>query len=650
MRRFLPLLLVLAGAVAAAPFATAATARAVDFTRVMSALPLQSRTFAPDSAAPPESTTFVQFLSVCPGHDCGSGRPICVTDSITATVGGSLPSNCYRIRDLFLYYPPILSIRPFAPWVVVVIDDGACLGRPCVGGRYPWSGQVTMPPLPEGPYSLDVAVIRVSCADSVPPPPSPLLHMPFAVVRCDSIPPSYGCLSGDWRHLSVGTNTGGCDATIGPGGAAQLVFALHTDTPVAALQGSFVLDPSVLRVTAIEPAGDAQGYRLTWSPTANGANFILFNDGGVPIPPDSLNGPGRPILLVTVTAPAGAMVPAETRLVALHPVGSDPAGGLVPECIVGGPDGFPKPPPFARICGMADCDANHDGRTDVRDLVLMVRCLRAGAACTTVFDCQRDGAFTLDDILCCAWRILHVAPCANPFDCAPDSTRPGQPLGVGVEVGLPVEVAGEVRVPIHIAGADHVGAARLAMRFPADRWRIAGLDATDAAWLTLVDAQADEAIMGAIRIGDAPAAGGLDLTLRLAPLGDAAAGGELGSLSADLSATDGVKLVTPVVAPVRPLPGSPSVELSENRPDPFAGETRFTLSLPAAAAVDLGVFDLNGRRVASLHHGALAAGVSEFAWNGRGDGGARLGAGVYFYRAVTGGRAVSRRMVFLGGN
>ena len=140
----------------------------------------------------------------------------------------------------------------------------------------------------------------------------------------------------------------------------------------------------------------------------------------------------------------------------------------------------------------------------------------------------------------------------------------------------------------------------------------------------------------------------LELTLRLEPIG-AASGGELGSLSADLSATDGVRLIVPVVAPSRPLPGGPTVELSENRPEPFTGETRFTLSLPATTAVDLGVFDLGGRRVATLHHGSLKAGVSEFTWNGRADAGARAGAGVYFYRAFTGDRTVSRRMVYLGG-
>jgi hypothetical protein len=153
--------------------------------------------------------------------------------------------------------------------------------------------------------------------------------------------------------------------------------------------------------------------------------------------------------------------------------------------------------------------------------------------------------------------------------------------------------------------------------------------------------------MGAIRTSPEVGPTELNLTLRLQPIGGAPAGGELGALQADLSTIDGVKLLGTVVAPVRPLPGR-AIELSENRPEPFSGETQFTLSLPVASLVDLGVYDLGGRRIATLHRGPLKAGASEFSWGGRSDGGGRARGGVYFYRAVVDGRAVSRRMVFLG--
>jgi hypothetical protein len=220
---------------------------------------------------------------------------------------------------------------------------------------------------------------------------------------------------------------------------------------------------------------------------------------------------------------------------------------------------------------------------------------------------------------------------------------------VHVSAGAPVEDGDGIRVPIHIDGADHVGAARLAMSFPADRWSIVSFDSDDPEWLTLAGEDRGQVVMGAIRTSPGPGASGLNLSLRLRPVGGSASGGELGALQVDLSGPDGVKLLAPISGPVRPLPGGPTVELSENRPDPFSGETRFTLSLPVAAAVDLGVFDLGGRRISTLHHGALKAGVSEFAWNGRLDGGGRARGGIYFYRAAVNGQAFTHRMVFLGG-
>lgn len=644
MRRVPLLLFAFACALlAAAPAPANASARAVDITPVLPAPSMASRTFAPDSAAPPESTAFLQFMGVCPAPRCDSGGPICPKDSITVTLGGSLPSDCFIIRRIELYYPPIMSIRPFAPWVVVVVDDQACLDRLCHVGRYPWTGKINMPPLPEGPYSLDVVVVRVSCTDSIPPLPSPQHSMPFTVASCDSTPPTQnGCLVGDWRHHEPG-----CDATVSPSGHTVVLFTLRSLlAPVAALQGNFELVPPTLQITDITPRGDASGWRLSWTPTSTGARFVMFDEGGRPLSPDSLGASAHEILAIQVSAPPGVVVPAETHLLARDLAGSDPNGALVPECMV--ISMLPGFSPYAKICGVGDCDANKDTRIDVRDLVLMVHCLHSRQVCPMTFDCNRDGSFTLDDILCCAWRILRIKPCTNPIDCPPDST-PAKDRSVRVNVGLPLEVADEVRVPIHIDRADQLGAARLAMNFPASRWRIVSLDTDDSAWLTLAGEDNGQIIMGAIRISDAPAAGGLDLTLRLAPVG-AAAGGELGTLTADVSGTDGAMLSAAVVAPIRPLPGGLVVELSENRPDPFSGETRFTLSLPAATAVELSVYDLNGRRVATLHHGALAAGVSEFGWSGRSDAGSRLGAGVYFYRAVIGGRAVSRRMVYLGGN
>src|SRR5262249_26244063 len=123
------------------------------------------RTFSPDSAAQPESTTFLQYVSIYPNSGCGN--PICPTDSIRVWVGGSFPSDCNSVRQIDLYESPVQRgagiIPRFPPWVRVVVDSGAC-GRPsCNPGRYPWSGGVVMPPLSRGTHALNIAVIVLGC-------------------------------------------------------------------------------------------------------------------------------------------------------------------------------------------------------------------------------------------------------------------------------------------------------------------------------------------------------------------------------------------------------------------------------------------------------------------------------------------------------
>jgi photosystem II stability/assembly factor-like uncharacterized protein len=75
-----------------------------------------------------------------------------------------------------------------------------------------------------------------------------------------------------------------------------------------------------------------------------------------------------------------------------------------------------------------------------------------------------------------------------------------------------------------------------------------------------------------------------------------------------------------------------SVELAQNYPNPFNPETSIRYELPFAANVLLVVFDLNGRRVASLDAGMKTAGEHLMRWDGRDSAGNRVPSGVYFYR------------------
>jgi hypothetical protein len=67
-------------------------------------------------------------------------------------------------------------------------------------------------------------------------------------------------------------------------------------------------------------------------------------------------------------------------------------------------------------------------------------------------------------------------------------------------------------------------------------------------------------------------------------------------------------------------------------PNPFNPRTRIGFDLPAAGHILLAVFDARGRRVATLHEGAAAAGPLHFDWDGRDDRGLVQPGGVYLFR------------------
>jgi len=72
------------------------------------------------------------------------------------------------------------------------------------------------------------------------------------------------------------------------------------------------------------------------------------------------------------------------------------------------------------------------------------------------------------------------------------------------------------------------------------------------------------------------------------------------------------------------------------------GVVRLTLESPAAGAARVALYDLAGRRVASLPERSVAAGAAvSWEWDGRGLGGERLAGGRYVARCTVGGRSVS---------
>jgi len=67
-------------------------------------------------------------------------------------------------------------------------------------------------------------------------------------------------------------------------------------------------------------------------------------------------------------------------------------------------------------------------------------------------------------------------------------------------------------------------------------------------------------------------------------------------------------------------------------PNPLSRSSALRFDLARGGRVRLEVFDINGRRVALVADRAFDPGRYRLDWNGRDDGGARLGAGLYFVR------------------
>jgi hypothetical protein len=73
-------------------------------------------------------------------------------------------------------------------------------------------------------------------------------------------------------------------------------------------------------------------------------------------------------------------------------------------------------------------------------------------------------------------------------------------------------------------------------------------------------------------------------------------------------------------------------DLRPASPNPFPGSTRIDYSMAETGSADLTVFDVTGRRVATLFQGVANAGPHSATWDGRSADGRQLPAGVY--RAV----------------
>lgn len=95
-----------------------------------------------------------------------------------------------------------------------------------------------------------------------------------------------------------------------------------------------------------------------------------------------------------------------------------------------------------------------------------------------------------------------------------------------------------------------------------------------------------------------------------------------------------------------PAPDARSgLALASPAPNPTSGASRLSFDLPETGDVDLSIFDVSGRRVATVLHASLPSGPHASVWNGRDDQGRGVGAGLYWVKLATRAGSVTQRLV-----
>jgi hypothetical protein len=90
-----------------------------------------------------------------------------------------------------------------------------------------------------------------------------------------------------------------------------------------------------------------------------------------------------------------------------------------------------------------------------------------------------------------------------------------------------------------------------------------------------------------------------------------------------------------------------SYSLSQNYPNPFNAGTVISYFLPQASIVDIRIYDVLGRPIATLSQEEREAGHHQVSWDGRDAQNREVASGVYFYRLATPGFTATKKMILL---
>jgi hypothetical protein len=93
------------------------------------------------------------------------------------------------------------------------------------------------------------------------------------------------------------------------------------------------------------------------------------------------------------------------------------------------------------------------------------------------------------------------------------------------------------------------------------------------------------------------------------------------------------------------LPDQDADGLMACYPNPFNPQLTVTFEVEGDGLIDLQIYDVRGRRVASLYRGTMATGRHTVTWPGQDDSGRAMPSGTYFVRVDSGERIITRKVV-----
>jgi len=629
---------------------------------------------APPDTSWPASPAYDALVFEVLGENCGPNPgtvryldrvgivpPACVGDSITLRLAGTFPSSCVRLSAVENLGHQIPGTNPPTLDTIRLIYANQSMCAFCLPGPVPWSASIKVrSPEEGGLYGIPlVAYERNLCSpDTIGVQFAGTKMIPVSVAdSCGTPPWGFDCFNVSWRPDSATTR---CSGIYSKTQAAELVFRVGSTHPIAGVQGRLRLDDDRFSVTSVTAA--REGWAVQASPNpGGGVDFIAFATSPGAAIPGRPDGKPQPLLHVRVDQHIvrdGSQLPEQVHLAAQDLLVSGAAGEAIRMCpIITLED---PPPPVALLCLDRRCDANEDGRSDVRDLVVMVGCMELSSevvACPVrLMDCDGNGAVSLEDVFCCATHML-----GGDGPAPPDSVLRQAPE-LALRFGLPREMPdGSIEVPLDVSGLDAAAAARFDVAWPDARYvleavEFAGFDPRWWASFSIRSERAGVMLLDLSRMGDphpVPLAGGGSGTvlLRLRLLDGATPGGELSIAGFDFADPAGAGLTTPNANPRLPLGSTGALVLAAPRPNPFRTGTAITLTFPAAGAIDAAVYNAAGRRIATLRKEEnLAPGAYELLWDGRDAGGARVPGGVYFVRVISRAGTTARKLLFLPGN